>query len=99
MTDGCQGIVGVRFTSGSRTVASKRVRLKSGHCSYSLRVRAVPPAGKSKLRVRVHFYGNAILTPQRRAFATSSASSRPTPGTEDSPGADAAPGPSYSLTT
>jgi hypothetical protein len=63
VTDGCQGIVGVRFTSGSRTVASKRVRLKSGHCSYSLRVRAVPPAGKSKLRVRVHFYGNAILTP------------------------------------
>lgn len=63
VTDGCQGIVGVRFTSGSRTVASKRVRLKSGHCSYRLRVRAVPPAGKSKLRVRVHFYGNAILTP------------------------------------
>jgi len=64
VADGCQGIVGVRFTSGSRTVASKRVRLKSGHCSYRLRVRAVPPAGKTKLRVRVHFYGNAILTPR-----------------------------------
>ncbi|MDO8189210.1 fibronectin type III domain-containing protein [Conexibacter sp. JD483] len=64
VADGCQGIVGVRFTSGSRTVASKRVRLKSGHCSYRLRVRALPPSGKSKLRVRVHFYGNAILTPQ-----------------------------------
>jgi hypothetical protein len=63
VADGCQGIVGVRFTSGSRTVASKRVRLQSGHCSYRLRVRAVPPAGKTKLRVRVHFYGNAILTP------------------------------------
>ncbi len=64
VADGCQGIVGVRFTSGSRTVASKRVRLKPGHCSYSLRVRAVPPAGKSQLRVRVHFYGNAVLTPR-----------------------------------
>lgn len=64
VADGCTGIVGVRFTSGSRTVASQRVRLAPGHCSYRLRVRALPPAGKSQLRVRVHFYGNSILTPQ-----------------------------------
>ncbi|MDW5598028.1 fibronectin type III domain-containing protein [Conexibacter stalactiti] len=64
VADGCTGIVGVRFTNGSRTVASRRVRLDPGHCSYSLRVRAVPPAGKSKLRVRVRFYGNSILSPQ-----------------------------------
>jgi hypothetical protein len=64
VADGCSGIVGVRFTSGPRTVASKRVRLAAGHCSYRLRVRAVPPAGRSKLRVRVRFYGNAILSPQ-----------------------------------
>jgi hypothetical protein len=64
VADGCTGIVGVRFTNGSRTVASRRVRLDPGHCSYSLRVRALPPAGTSKLRVRVRFYGNSILTPQ-----------------------------------
>jgi hypothetical protein len=63
VADGCNGIVGVRFTSGSRTVAQRRVRLASGHCSYRLRVRAVPPRGKSALRVHVRFYGNAILTP------------------------------------
>ena len=63
VADGCNGIVGVRFTSGSRTVASRRMRLASGHCSYRLRVRAVPPRGKHKLRVHVRFYGNAILTP------------------------------------
>lgn len=62
--DGCNGIVGVRFTSSGRTVASKRVRLASGHCSYRLRVRALPPRGKDRLRVHVRFYGNAILTPQ-----------------------------------
>lgn len=72
VADGCNGIVGVRFTSGSRTVASKRVRLASGHCSYRLRVRALPPRGKSKLRVHVRFYGNAILTPQdARTFLVS----------------------------
>lgn len=64
VADGCTGIVGVRFTNGSRTLAARRVRLDPGHCSYRLRVRAVPPAGKSQLRVRVRFYGNAILSPQ-----------------------------------
>lgn len=63
VADGCQGIVGVRFTSKSRTVASKRVRLTPGRCSYRLRVRAVAPDGRDKLRVHVRFYGNAILTP------------------------------------
>jgi phosphodiesterase/alkaline phosphatase D-like protein len=63
VADGCQGIVGVRFTSKSRTVASKRMRLRPGRCSYRLRVRALPPAGRDKLRVHVRFYGNAILTP------------------------------------
>lgn len=63
VADGCSGIVGVRFTSGDRTVASRRVRLAAGHCSYRLRVRAVAPSGKSKLRAHVRFYGNAILTP------------------------------------
>ena len=63
VADGCNGIVGVRFTNGRRTMARRRVRLASGHCSYRLRVRALPPRGKSRLRVRVHFYGNAILTP------------------------------------
>ncbi|ADB50087.1 fibronectin type III domain-containing protein [Conexibacter woesei] len=62
--DGCNGIVGVRFTSGGRTVASRRVRLAAGHCSYRLRVRALPPRGKDRLRVHVRFYGNAILSPQ-----------------------------------
>lgn len=62
--DGCRGIVGVRFTSDRRTVASRRVRLDPGHCSYRLRVRALPPRGKSRLRVHVRFYGNAILAPQ-----------------------------------
>lgn len=64
VADGCKGIVGVRFTSGGRTVASKRARLASGHCSYRLRVRALPPRGKQRLRVHVRFHGNAILTPQ-----------------------------------
>jgi hypothetical protein len=63
VADGCQGIVGVRFTSKSRTVAGKRVRLTPGRCSYRLRVRALPPAGRDQLRVHVRFYGNAILTP------------------------------------
>ncbi|MBB4662645.1 hypothetical protein [Conexibacter arvalis] len=63
VADGCNGIVGVRFTNGRRTVAHRRMRLASGHCSYRLRMRAVPPRGKSKLRVHVRFYGNAILTP------------------------------------
>ncbi|MDO8209373.1 hypothetical protein [Conexibacter sp. CPCC 206217] len=72
VADGCTGIVGVRFTSGSRTVASKRVRLAPGHCSYRLRVRALPPAGTSKLRVHVRFYGNAILSPHdARTFLVS----------------------------
>ncbi len=63
VADGCNGIVGVRFTSDKRTVAHRRIRLASGHCSYRLRMRAAPPSGKSKLRVHVRFYGNAILTP------------------------------------
>jgi hypothetical protein len=63
VADGCNGIIGVRFTSKDRTVAFHRKRLANGHCSFSLRMRALPPAGRDKLRVHVHFYGNAILTP------------------------------------
>jgi hypothetical protein len=63
VADGCPGIVGVRFTSKDRTVASKRVRLAPGRCSYRLRVRALAPDGRDKLRVHVRFYGNAILNP------------------------------------
>jgi len=72
VADGCNGIVGVRFTNDRRTVAHRRIRLASGHCSYRLRMRAVPPRGKSKLRVHVRFYGNAILTPaEARSYLVS----------------------------
>ncbi|HEY4277538.1 MAG TPA: fibronectin type III domain-containing protein [Conexibacter sp.] len=63
VADGCNGIVGVRFTSSDHTVSAHRKRLASGHCSFSLRMRALPPRGRDKLRVHVHFYGNAILSP------------------------------------
>lgn len=61
---GCSGgTITVHFTSGRRTVARASTRLRDGHCSFRLRMRAVPPAGRHLLRVHTHFGGNEILTP------------------------------------
>jgi hypothetical protein len=61
---GCSdGTVTVRFTSRRRTVARKSMRLHDGHCSFRLRMRGVPPAGRHLLRVHTTFGGNAILRP------------------------------------
>ncbi|HEU4701677.1 MAG TPA: fibronectin type III domain-containing protein [Conexibacter sp.] len=65
VADGCSGgTISVRFTSRFGTVARNRVRIAPGHCSFRLRTRALPrSASVTKLRVHVHFGGNAILTP------------------------------------
>jgi hypothetical protein len=61
---GCSGgTISVRFTSKRRTVARATTRIADGHCSFRLRMRAVPPAGRHLLRVHTTFGGNAILTP------------------------------------
>ncbi len=64
VAQGCSGgTVTVRFTSKSSTIAKASVKLKPGHCSFSLRMKALPPSGRELLRVHTHFGGNAILTP------------------------------------
>ena len=65
VADGCSGgTISVRFTSRFGTVARNSVRLAPGHCSFRLRTRALPRSTSvTKLRVHVHFGGNAILTP------------------------------------
>jgi len=64
VADGCSGgTISVRFTSRFGTVARNSVRIAPGHCSFRLRTRALPrSASVTKLRVHVHFGGNAILT-------------------------------------
>jgi hypothetical protein len=64
VADGCSGgTVGVRFTSRFGTVARDRVRLQPGHCSFRLRMRALPRRSSvAAMRVHVTFGGNAILT-------------------------------------
>jgi hypothetical protein len=60
---GCSdGIVGVRFVANDRTVARKRTKLADVHCSFRLRMRALPPVGLHRMRVVTTFSGNAILT-------------------------------------
>jgi hypothetical protein len=65
VADGCSGgTISVRFTSRLGTVARNSVRISPGHCSFRLRTRALPHSSSvTKLRVHVHFGGNAILTP------------------------------------
>jgi hypothetical protein len=65
VAEGCSGgTVSVRFTSRFGTVARNSVRIAPGHCSFRLRTRALPRSSSvTKLRVHVHFGGNAILTP------------------------------------
>jgi hypothetical protein len=63
VADGCGGVVEVRFTSRHGTVAERHVRMATGHCSFRVRMRALPPAGRRLLRVHVRFEGNALLTP------------------------------------
>lgn len=60
---GCSdGIVGVRFIANDRTVVRARTKLAGGHCSFRLRMRALPPVGFDRMRVVTTFSGNAILT-------------------------------------
>jgi hypothetical protein len=67
--DGCGGIVEVAFSSRRDTVAQRRVHMGAGHCSFRVRMRALPPAGRRLLRVHVRFEGNALLTPfEARSF-------------------------------
>lgn len=62
-TQGCSdGTIGVRFIANDRTVARSRTQLAGGHCSFRLRMRALPPAGFDRMRVVTTFSGNAILT-------------------------------------
>lgn len=62
-TQGCSdGTIGVRFIANDRTVARSRTQLADGHCSFRLRMRALPPAGFNRMRVVTTFGGNAILT-------------------------------------
>jgi hypothetical protein len=63
VADGCGGVVDVRFSSRHRTVAQRSVRMGVGHCSFRVRMRALPPTGRRLLRVHVRFEGNALLTP------------------------------------
>jgi len=65
VAEGCSGgTVSVRFTSRFGTVARNSVQLSPGHCSFRLRTRALPHSHSvTKLRVHLHFGGNAILTP------------------------------------
>jgi len=64
VAQGCSsGTVTVRFTSKRRTVARASTKIAGGHCSFRLRMRALPPAGRELLRVHTSFSGNAILTP------------------------------------
>ncbi|MGN6187379.1 MAG: hypothetical protein ACTHOE_00650 [Conexibacter sp.] len=65
VAEGCSGgTISVRFTSRFGTVARNSVRIAPGHCSFRLRTRALPHSRSvTKLRVHVHFGGNAILTP------------------------------------
>jgi hypothetical protein len=65
VADGCSGgTISVRFTSRFGTVARNHVSISPGHCSFRLRTRALPHSSSvTKLRVHVHFGGNAILTP------------------------------------
>jgi hypothetical protein len=65
VAEGCSGgTIGVRFTSRFGTVARDRVQLSPGHCSFRLRMRALPRSTRvTHLRVHVSFGGNAILTP------------------------------------
>jgi hypothetical protein len=64
VADGCGGVVEVRFSSRRRTVAERRVRMAAGHCSFRVRMRALPPQGRRLLRVHARFDGNALLTPR-----------------------------------
>jgi hypothetical protein len=64
VAQGCHsGTVTVRFTSKKRTVARGSTRIAGGHCSFRVRMRGLPPAGHTLLRVHTRFSGNAILTP------------------------------------
>lgn len=65
VAEGCSGgTITARFTSRFGTVARASTRLQPGHCSYSLRMRALPRSTRvHHLRVHVTFGGNAILTP------------------------------------
>jgi hypothetical protein len=69
VADGCGGSVDVRFSSRRHTIAQRRVTMGAGHCSFRVRMRALPPATRPLLRVHVRFEGNALLTPfEARSF-------------------------------
>jgi hypothetical protein len=65
VAQGCSGgTISVSYTSRYGTVARGSVRLSPGHCSFSVRTRALPRSTRvTKLRVHLSFGGNAILTP------------------------------------
>ncbi len=64
VAQGCgSGTITVRFASKRHTVARASAKLSGGHCSFRLRMRALPPAGRELMRVHTTFGGNAILTP------------------------------------
>jgi hypothetical protein len=65
VAEGCSGgRITVRFSSRFGTVARHSVAISPGHCSFRLRTRALPRSARvTRMRVRVSFSGNAILTP------------------------------------